>query len=98
MRLIRLKADATAFWACTDREGCKNTMSDKAGVPVEKEARQVSELHQCKACDKGLSRRPGTKRPGQKVATPWWGCSGFPECKQTYPDLKGQPDYTKRKE
>jgi DNA topoisomerase-3 len=73
-------------------------MSNKAGVPVEKEARQVSELHKCKACGKGLSRRPGTKRPGQKVATAWWGCSGFPECKQTYPDLKGQPDYNKRKE
>ena len=98
MRRIRLKADDAAFWACTDREACKHTMNDKAGVPVEKEVRQVSKLHKCMACGKGLSRRPGTKRPGQKVAIPWWGCSGFPECKQTYPDLKGKPDYSKRKE
>ena len=98
MRRIRLKADDTAFWACTDREACKHTMNDNAGVPVEKEVRQVSELHKCMACGKGLSRRPGKKRPGEKVATPWWGCSGFPECKLTYPDLKGKPDYSKRKE
>jgi DNA topoisomerase-3 len=38
----------------------------------------------------GLSRRPA-KRKGQF----WWGCSNFPTCKQTYPDLKGRPDYSK---
>ena len=41
-------------------------------------------------CGSGLSRRP-SKKKGQF----WWGCSNFPTCKQTYPDLKGRPDYSK---
>ena len=55
-----------------------------------KEATPVSSLHKCMACGNGLSRRPA-KRKGQF----WWGCSNFPTCKQTYPDLKGRPDYSK---
>ncbi len=55
-----------------------------------KAAAHVSALHKCMTCGKGLSRRPG-KRKGSF----WWGCSGFPGCRQTYPDLKGRPDYGK---
>ena len=50
-----------------------------------KEAAPVSSLHKCMACGSGLSRRP-SKKKGQF----WWGCSNFPTCKQTYPDLKGR--------
>jgi len=55
-----------------------------------KDAAPVSSLHKCMACGSGLSRRP-SKKKGQF----WWGCSNFPTCKQTYPDLKGRPDYSK---
>ena len=55
-----------------------------------KEAAPVSSLHKCMACGTGLSRRP-SKKKGQF----WWGCANFPTCKQTYPDLKGRPDYSK---
>jgi DNA topoisomerase-3 len=55
-----------------------------------KEAAPVSSLHQCMACGSGLSRRPSKKK-----GPFWWGCSHFPTCKQTYPDLKGRPDYSK---
>jgi DNA topoisomerase-3 len=55
-----------------------------------KEAAPVSDLHKCMACGSGLSRRP-SKKKGHF----WWGCSNFPTCKQTYPELKGQPDYSK---
>ena len=55
-----------------------------------KDAAMVSSLHKCMACGSGLSRRP-SKKKGQF----WWGCSNFPTCKQTYPDLKGRPDYSK---
>ncbi len=44
--------------------------------------------HVCKICSKPLQRRP-SKHKNQF----WWGCSGFPECKQTYRDLKGVPVY-----
>ncbi|CCE25803.1 DNA topoisomerase III [Methylotuvimicrobium alcaliphilum] len=55
-----------------------------------KEGTPVSSLHKCMACGSGLSRRP-SKKPGHF----WWGCSNFPTCKQTYPELKGRPDYSK---
>jgi DNA topoisomerase-3 len=66
---------------------------DKAGKPVPKEAAAVSTLHKCMACGKGLTRRPSRKR-----SVFWWGCSGYPACDKTYPDIKGRPDYSKRKE
>lgn len=50
----------------------------------------VSTVHMCKSCGKGLSRRPGKRRGAH-----WWGCSGYPTCTQTYPDVKGRPDYAK---
>jgi DNA topoisomerase-3 len=55
-----------------------------------KEAVPVSSLHKCMTCGSGLSRRP-SKKKGHF----WWGCSNFPTCKQTYPELKGRPDYSK---
>lgn len=55
-----------------------------------KEAVPVSSLHKCMVCGGGLSRRPSRKKGHF-----WWGCSNFPTCKQTYPELKGRPDYSK---
>jgi DNA topoisomerase-3 len=56
-----------------------------------KDAPKVSELHQCMACSNGLTRRASAKKKGMF----WWGCSNYPTCKQTYPDSKGRPDYSK---
>ena len=47
--------------------------------------------HECKACNSKLARRKGKKGY-------WWGCSAFPNCKQTYPDFKGKPNFTINKE
>jgi len=58
-----------------------------------KEALKVSELHKCMACSNGLTRRASSKKKGVF----WWGCSNYPTCKQTYPDIKGRPDYGKGK-
>lgn len=58
-----------------------------------KEKAPVSKLHKCGACSHGLSRREVTKKKG----TYWWGCSNYPTCKMSYPDLKGKPDYSKPK-
>ncbi len=49
---------------------------------------QVSALHKCMACGSGLIRRNGKKGF-------WWGCSAYPKCTATYPDIKGCPDYGK---
>lgn len=40
----------------------------------------------CQSCSKNLIRRKGKKGH-------WWSCSGYPECKQTYRDMKGKPNY-----
>lgn len=58
-----------------------------------KQAVPISKKHRCKSCDSGLSRRP-TKKKGVF----WWGCSNFPSCTVSYPDLKGLPDYTKQRD
>ena len=55
-----------------------------------KPAIAVSSIHKCKECGSGLSRRP-TKKKGVF----WWGCSNYPTCTQTYPDIKGSPNYEK---
>lgn len=89
--LRRVKGSKGYFWGCTGYEaGCKFSCEDKDGKPVPKELPKVSELHKCMSCGKGLSRRPSSKKKGLF----WWGCSGFPECKQTYLDAKGKPDYS----
>lgn len=55
-----------------------------------KEAAPISKLHKCGTCSLGLSRRP-TKKKGVF----WWGCSGYPNCQMSYPDINGKPDYSK---
>lgn len=60
-------------------------------IPSGKETVKVSELYKCLLCGSGLSRRAGTKKKG----TYWWGCSNYPACQQTYPDVKGRPQYGK---
>jgi DNA topoisomerase-3 len=41
----------------------------------------------CPECQKTLYRREGKKGF-------WWGCSGFPKCKTTFLDNKGEPQIT----
>lgn len=52
---------------------------------------KVSDAFKCMSCGAGLIRRPLPKKKGAY----WWGCSSFPSCKQTYPDIKGRPRYEK---
>lgn len=51
--------------------------------------------HACGACSKPLIRRlakPSGKASSKSQARYWYGCSGYPDCKQTYPDMDGKPD------
>ncbi|HEX4714272.1 MAG TPA: DNA topoisomerase, partial [Ktedonobacteraceae bacterium] len=92
--LRRIKGSKGFFWGCTGfADGCTFSCPDKAGKPIPKEKPIVSALHTCPACGKGLIRRRGKKK-----GLFWWGCSGFPACKQTYPDARDKPDYSKGKE
>ena len=40
--------------------------------------------HPCPACGQPLRRRKGSHGM-------FWGCSGYPECRQTLPDVRGKP-------
>lgn len=89
--MLRIRGGDSFFWACSQREACGHTMNDKNGQPVPKAA--PSALHKCMSCGLGLVRRESPKK-GRDPARAWWGCSGFKDgCKQTYPDLKGKPNY-----
>lgn len=89
LRRIKKKEKNSFFWGCTGfAEGCKYACDDKDGKPVPHEAPKVSEEHKCTICGHGLVRHMD-----KKGSTFWWGCSNYPACKQTYPDLKGQPDF-----
>ena len=55
-----------------------------------KAAITISTQHICSLCGKGLCRRNGSKGA-------WWSCSGYPVCKQSYPDAKGKPNFNQRK-
>lgn len=65
-------------------EGADN---QKLGQKPKKRKSPVVSKHKCKACSKGLVRRRSIKTKGQW----WWGCSGYPECKNTYQDKAGKP-------
>ena len=52
-------------------------------APMHKKNNEPSPFS-CPACQKSLYTRQGTKGC-------WWGCSGFPECKTTFSDNKGEP-------
>ncbi len=92
----RRKGSNGHFWGCTGFPECKTTLQDKRGKPQAQSAKPQTESteHDCKACGKSLVRRVSIKGRGkEKRETPWYGCSGFPVCKQTYFEVNGQPKY-----
>lgn len=48
------------------------------------------DLPKCPNCGKVLRRRKGKNGF-------FWGCSGYPDCKTTFPDKKGKPDFNAKK-
>lgn len=85
------------YWGCTgfyDKQNpCKHTMDDKDGVPTEKEAKPAQNLSEfdCKKCGKKLILRQGKNKAGKPYS--FFGCSGFPKCKQNYDEVGGKPQY-----
>lgn len=96
-KLRRVKGSAGYFWSCTGYHdgSCSASFKDKGQKPVltekAKPAVTVSTEHKCAAagCGKALIKRPSAKNKGKF----WWACSGYPDCKQTYFDKAGAPNY-----
>ncbi len=88
MRLVKhAKGD---FFSCSGYPDCKVTRQARDGKPVDSKPR-ISEKHKCPVCGKGLVRRGRNGGAGF-----FWGCSGYPDCRQSIPDIDGKPDYTAR--
>lgn len=92
--LKRRKGSKGFFWGCSRYPDCKIVLSDLKGKPKARSSRPAaSAKYLCKSCNKGLIRRQGKKKGSY-----WWGCSGYPECRQTYFDQKGAPQYEQVKQ
>lgn len=85
------------FWGCSgwhDKENsCNHMMNDKDGVPFPKEYKVPQKLSEfdCKKCGKKLILRQGKNKAGKPYS--FFGCSGFPKCKQNYDEVNGVPKY-----
>lgn len=65
------------YWYCTGyNKGCKVTLPDEGGKPAD--------AWRCERCGHLLKQRRGKNGL-------FWGCSKYPLCTVTYPDLNGKP-------
>ena len=77
--MIRTSGKNGDYWFCTGyNKGCKVTLADNNGRP--------EQAFRCKHCGQLLVKRKSKK--GR-----FWGCSQYPECKTTYNDKDGKPDF-----
>lgn len=81
------KKDGSWFWGCSAYPNCKTILPDDNGKPGKPRLKAVLSMHICKACGKPLIQRIGAR--GE-----FYGCSGYPDCKKTYPvGPDGAPDF-----
>ncbi|MDR2051673.1 MAG: topoisomerase DNA-binding C4 zinc finger domain-containing protein, partial [Deltaproteobacteria bacterium] len=77
------------FFTCSDRK-CNASYPNVDGKPGEARKKPEATKFKCKACGKPLVRRESAKGP-------FFGCSGYPACKQLYQDKDGKPDFGGKK-
>ena len=79
--LVKRAGKKGGFWGCNCYPECSKTLPDKKGAPdidaKPKPKLEVSKDKLCSQCGKGMVRRESGKIKG----THWWGCSGFPKCR-----------------
>ncbi|OBX64340.1 hypothetical protein A9299_10055 [Moraxella osloensis] len=94
-------------WGCVgffDKENqCKTMFKDDNGKPLipkpedeaKKQAKKPVELseHKCGACGKPLIWRKADTGGKDGKGFSFFGCSGFPKCKQNYKEVDGKPVY-----
>lgn len=70
-------ASSSYYWYCTGyNKGCKVTLNDANGRPAE--------AWRCPTCRHLLRKRQGKHGP-------FWGCSQYPLCQETFPDAGDRP-------
>ena len=97
--LYRKEKEGKPYWACYNREDHVNGenifLPDNAGKPGQPKPRTpriVTEFI-CPDCGKPLLIRQGANAKG-----PWtmFSCSGFPQCKASFWDKDGKPNFNNR--
>ncbi|MDR3153674.1 MAG: hypothetical protein LBW85_05235 [Deltaproteobacteria bacterium] len=76
------------YWICSSRS-CRASFNDDGGSPGPERGKTASVLteHLCSDCGKPLRHIVKEGEGGFN----FWGCSGFPACRTTYPDVDGRP-------
>jgi DNA topoisomerase-1 len=77
------------FFSCSDRK-CNASYPNEDGKPGEARKKPEPTKYKCKSCGKPLVRRESAKGP-------FFGCSGYPGCKQLYQEKDGKPDFGGKK-
>ena len=78
------------FFSCSDR-ACNASYANVDGKPGESRKKPEPTKFKCKTCGKALVRRESAKGP-------FFGCSGYPGCKQLYQmGEDGKPDFGSKK-
>jgi ssDNA-binding Zn-finger/Zn-ribbon topoisomerase 1 len=81
LRRIKNKKGKYFFGCSGYKEGCKYMVDDNKGKPAE--------TFDCPKCNKNhLVKRKGSKGL-------FFGCSGYPECRATFENKRGKPDFSK---
>ena len=79
------------FWGCSGYPDCQYTAPDYDGRPGEPRAKSEADTRYPCVCGEGFMQQ----RNGR--AGIFWGCSSYPQCKQTLPDDHGKPGATSEK-
>jgi ssDNA-binding Zn-finger/Zn-ribbon topoisomerase 1 len=90
-------------WGCVgyfdEANKCSTMLNNDNGKPLmpdpnkpkeEKKPVEVSEYN-CKSCGKPLIWRKSDKGGKDGKGYSFYGCSGFPKCKQNYKEVDGKP-------
>lgn len=89
--LVKRNGSNGVFWACNSYPDCKTSFPDKGGKPdTAPKAKQVFSEHNCPECSKPLIRRAAKVKKGQRRKF-FYGCSGYPSCKASFPEKSGKP-------
>ena len=89
--LIKRNGKTGEFWACTNYPDCKTTFADDDGKPdfdgKIRSARLLKEgAPKCPTCGGALVKRHGKNGD-------FWACTNYPDCKTTFEDDDGKPDF-----
>ena len=93
--LVKRKGKHGDFWGCTNFPDCRATFEDDNGKPEfdkkNRSARLIKEgAPKCPKCGGALIKRNGKNGD-------FWGCINYPDCRASFNDAGGKPDFNGKK-